>query len=61
MALRQVRELGSGALVIREQVIVPKAENAFDDMDNLKDARQATAKPWSWLANGEHFLMDNET
>ena len=33
----------SGALVIREQVIVPKAENAFDDMDNLKDKRQATA------------------
>ena len=26
----------SGALVICEQVIVPKAENAFDDMDNLK-------------------------
>jgi len=33
----------SGALVICEQVIVPKAENAFDDMDNLKDTRQATA------------------
>jgi NAD(P)H-dependent FMN reductase len=43
MALRQVLELGCGALVLPEQVIVPNAENAFDDMDNLKDARQATA------------------
>jgi chromate reductase len=41
--LRQVLELGCGALVIPEQVIVPNAENAFDDLDNLKDARQATA------------------
>jgi hypothetical protein len=24
-------------------VIVPNAEDAFDDLDNLKDARQATA------------------
>jgi chromate reductase len=43
LALRQVLELGCGALVIPEQVTVPDAENAFDDMDNLKDARQATA------------------
>jgi NAD(P)H-dependent FMN reductase len=43
MALRQVLELGCGALVLPEQVIVPNAENAFDDLDNLKDARQATA------------------
>jgi NAD(P)H-dependent FMN reductase len=43
LALRQVLELGCGALVIPEQVIVPQAENAFDDLDNLKDARQATA------------------
>jgi chromate reductase, NAD(P)H dehydrogenase (quinone) len=43
LALRQVLELGCGALVIPEQVIVPNAENAFDDLDNLKDARQATA------------------
>lgn len=42
LALRQVLELGCGALVIPEQVIVPNAENAFDDLDNLKDARQAT-------------------
>jgi chromate reductase, NAD(P)H dehydrogenase (quinone) len=43
VALRQVLELGCGALVLPEQVIVPNAENAFDDLDNLKDARQATA------------------
>jgi chromate reductase, NAD(P)H dehydrogenase (quinone) len=43
LALRQVLELGCGALVLPEQVVVPNAENAFDDMDNLKDARQATA------------------
>ena len=43
LALRQVLELGCGALVLPEQVVVPDAENAFDDLDNLKDARQATA------------------
>jgi NAD(P)H-dependent FMN reductase len=43
IALRQVLELGCGALVIPEQVTVPNAENAFDEMDNLEDARQATA------------------
>ena len=43
LALRQVLELGCGALVIPEQVVVPNAENAFDDLDNLKDARHATA------------------
>lgn len=43
IALRQVLELGCGALVIPEQVTVPNAENAFDDLDNLRDTRQATA------------------
>ena len=43
MALRQVLELGCGALVLPDQVSVPNAENAFDDMDNLKDARQGAA------------------
>ena len=43
MALRQTLELGCGALVLPEQVIVPDAENAFDDLDNLKDTRQATS------------------
>jgi chromate reductase len=37
MALRQILELGCGALVIPEQISVPRAEQAFDDMDNLKD------------------------
>jgi chromate reductase len=43
MALRQILELGCGALVIPEQVAVPRAEQAFDDMDNLKDETQAAA------------------
>ena len=43
IALRQVLELGCGALVLPEQVCVPGAENAFDELDNLKDARQDAA------------------
>jgi chromate reductase len=43
MALRQILELGCGALVIPEQVAVPRAEQAFDEMDNLKDESLATA------------------
>ncbi len=43
MALRQILELGCGALVIPEQVAVPRAEEAFDDMDNLKDENLAAA------------------
>jgi len=43
MALRQILELGCGALVIPEQVSVPRAEQAFDDMDNLKDETAAAA------------------
>ena len=42
MALRQILELGCGALVIPEQVSVPRAELAFDDMDNLKDEALAS-------------------
>ena len=37
MALRQVLELGCGALVIPDQIAVARAGDAFDDMDNLKD------------------------
>jgi chromate reductase len=43
MALRQVLELGCGALVIPEQVAVPGADQAFDDKDNLKDETLAAA------------------
>jgi chromate reductase, NAD(P)H dehydrogenase (quinone) len=37
MALRQILELGCGALVIPEQISVANAGQAFDDNDNLKD------------------------
>jgi chromate reductase, NAD(P)H dehydrogenase (quinone) len=43
MALRQILELGCGALVIPEQVSVPRAELAFDDNDNLRDDALAAA------------------
>ena len=39
LALRQVLAVGCGALVIAEQVTVPNAEQAFDEMDELRDAR----------------------
>ena len=42
MALRQVLELGCGALVIPEQIAVMRASDAFDEMDNLKDERAAS-------------------
>jgi chromate reductase, NAD(P)H dehydrogenase (quinone) len=42
-ALRQILELGCGALVIPEQISVGHAETAFDEMDNLKDAELTTA------------------
>lgn len=41
MALRQVLELGCGALVLPEQVAVTEAAKAFDDMDSLRDERHA--------------------
>lgn len=41
MTLRQVLELGCGALVIPEQITVIRASEAFDEMDNLKDERAA--------------------
>jgi NAD(P)H-dependent FMN reductase len=39
MALRQILELGCGALVIPEQVAVPSAELAFDDKDEFVEMR----------------------
>ena len=41
MALRQVLEIGCGALVLPEQIAVPYEDEAFDDMDNLKDRESA--------------------
>jgi chromate reductase, NAD(P)H dehydrogenase (quinone) len=42
LALRQVLAVGCGALVIAEQVSVPNAEHAFDEMDELRDERVAS-------------------
>ena len=53
IALRQVLELGCGALVIPEQINVGGADEAFDDMDNLKDQNLAAA-----LKNLVHRLVD---
>jgi chromate reductase, NAD(P)H dehydrogenase (quinone) len=41
MALRQVLELGCGALVIPEQIAVREAASAFDETGNLKEERAA--------------------
>jgi NAD(P)H-dependent FMN reductase len=43
IALRQVLAVGCRALVIGEQVNVPNAADAFDEMDELKDKRAADA------------------
>ncbi len=41
MALRQILELGCGAFVIPEQVAIPNAEQAFDEMDDIIDTGTA--------------------
>jgi chromate reductase len=41
MVLRQTLELGCGALVIPEQIVVRGAASAFDHMGNLKDEQLA--------------------
>lgn len=41
MALRQILELGCGALVIPEQVALAQADEAFDRIDNIADAGTA--------------------
>ena len=42
IALRQVLAVGCRALVIPEQITIPNAASAFDEMDQLTDARAAT-------------------
>src|SRR5262249_61287740 len=42
IALRQVLAIGCRAFVVPEQVTIPNAGDAFDEMDQLKDARAAT-------------------
>lgn len=37
LALRQVLEIGCGALVIPDQLALPRAADAYDENDNLKD------------------------
>ena len=37
----RVLEIGCGALVIPEQIAVPRADQAFDEMDNLHDEQLA--------------------
>jgi len=39
LALRQILAVGCRALVLAEQLCVPNADHAFDEMDELKDAR----------------------
>ena len=39
ITLRQILAVGCRALVLAEQVTIPSAADAFDDMDQLKDAR----------------------
>ena len=41
MALRQILELGCGAFVIPQQVAIPNAVQAFDEMDNIIDTGTA--------------------
>jgi chromate reductase, NAD(P)H dehydrogenase (quinone) len=42
LALRQILAVGCRALVVAEQVSVPNAADAFDEMDELRDARLAS-------------------
>jgi chromate reductase, NAD(P)H dehydrogenase (quinone) len=41
LALRQVLEIGCGALVIPDQIAVSRAADAYDEMGSLKDERMA--------------------
>jgi NAD(P)H-dependent FMN reductase len=41
MALRQIIELGCGGMVLPEQIAIPQADQAFDELDNLSQAMLA--------------------
>jgi chromate reductase len=53
LALRQILAVGCGALVIPDQINIARADTAFDDMDQLKDAQSAAQ-----LKNVVRRLMD---
>jgi NAD(P)H-dependent FMN reductase len=41
MALRQILELGCGAMVLPEQIAISQADQAFDELDNLSQTTLA--------------------
>jgi chromate reductase, NAD(P)H dehydrogenase (quinone) len=59
IALRHVLELGCGALVIPEQIVVRAAASAFDETDHLKDeqlARQLQTVARRLVDTARHFI-----
>ena len=59
IALRQILELGCGALVIPDQVAIPQAAEAFDEMDNIIDTRNANQFRALARASGGHGAADD--
>lgn len=59
MHLRQVLELGLGALVLPDQFLVPRASDAFDDHGHLKDKAQMELYKVlvQKLARAAHFVQ----
>ena len=60
MALRQILELGCGALVIPEQVAIPQADHAFDDMDNIIDTAHRQSVSRAARAPGGYGAADDD-
>ena len=59
LALRQVLEIGCGALVIPDQIAVSRAADAFDEMDNFKDeanAKRLKGVVQSLIQFASHYL-----